>query len=171
MIGKILLLSLSIFSTWWLYNVSLSGYSISLVLESQPKTILTWLTEEEKLLKWNEEIIQSKIIGEKEIKVGFRMRRIYKINKKELTMFFKLLKYKENHYAEFICNTEAFTQKLVLKFQPEHSNSTKLLYEVEIEWNNFVSKFFSPLYTMATKLKLKNNFEKLKELINPYKLM
>ena len=102
MVGKFFLLLLTIFSGWWIYQTLNSSYSISINLQGNPKTILTWLTEEEKLLKWNEGLIQSKIIGDKEIKIGFRMRRIYKFNKKELTMFFKLIKFEQNKFVQFV---------------------------------------------------------------------
>ena len=154
MVGKFFLLLLTIFSGWWIYQTLNSSYSISINLQANPKTILTWLTEEEKLLKWNEGLIQSKIIGDKEINIGFRMRRIYKFNKKELTMFFKLIKFEQNKFVQFFVTCEAFTQTIDIKFKPENE-STNLQYNVNIEWNNSVSKFFSPLYIIATKLKLK----------------
>eukprot|EP01080_Neovahlkampfia_damariscottae_P010882 gene10882-3586_t len=147
------------------YNIQNSGYSLEVILKAPPKDILPWFIDE-KITKWADGIIDSKIIGNKETKKGLKIVQVYQMNENyQLKMNFEVINYEKEKLIQFDIDSEAFQEILTVTFERIAERETKIFYHADLRWKSFITKILSPITSIYTKYKLQKSFDKLKELL------
>jgi len=137
----------------------------SIQIDSKKEELWSWLTEFEKLKKWNKTIIKEEHISKKEAKIGYKTKVLIREGSREIWYNNEILVYQPNECLRIALSggTLGKNPMIVEYLINEKNNQLELTLESNWKPSGFILKMFYPFIKVKA---TRNTVEILQELKN-----